>query len=57
MDERPKLISRFERQDAIWLYFEKRQKVSIQEVAERFSVSNTTARRDIDQLAKSGKWE
>jgi DeoR/GlpR family transcriptional regulator of sugar metabolism len=50
-------ISNTERQQMIVQIIEKEQRISITELCERFSISEATARRDLETLAEMGKIE
>ena len=43
--------------DEIEQYITENRSVSLEELCERFSISKSTVRRDIDELAASGKVE
>jgi DeoR/GlpR family transcriptional regulator of sugar metabolism len=51
----PKLISGIERQNKILHWINQRNRISIGEVCEYYSVSEATARRDLEALASQGK--
>jgi DeoR/GlpR family transcriptional regulator of sugar metabolism len=48
-------LSSVERQNRIWQHVVRSQRISIAEVCENFSVSEATARRDLETLAAEGK--
>ena len=48
-------ISSFERQNQILEHIQRSQRISILEVCDNFSVSQATARRDLESLASTGK--
>jgi DeoR/GlpR family transcriptional regulator of sugar metabolism len=48
-------LSSLERQNQIWQFVLRGQRISIAEVCENFSVSEATARRDLEMLAVEGK--
>jgi DeoR/GlpR family transcriptional regulator of sugar metabolism len=48
-------ISNFERQNQIYQYLFRSQRISISEICAYFSVSQATARRDLETLAGVGK--
>ena len=51
----PKLISGIERQNKILQWINQRYRITIGEVCEHYSVSEATARRDLETLAANGK--
>jgi len=51
----PKLISGIERQNKIVQWINQRYRITIGEVCEHYSVSEATARRDLETLAANGK--
>jgi DeoR/GlpR family transcriptional regulator of sugar metabolism len=51
----PKLISGTERQNKILQWVNQQYRITIGEVCEHYSVSEATARRDVESLAASGK--
>lgn len=48
-------LSGYERQEQLQHFVEMRQRVSIEQICQQFSISMATARRDLDALAKNGK--
>jgi DeoR/GlpR family transcriptional regulator of sugar metabolism len=48
-------LSSFERQNQILQFLKRSQRISIMEVCENFSISEATARRDLETLAVEGK--
>jgi len=51
----PPPLSNLERQELVRAYIQQQQRVSVQEITERFAVSLATARRDLEVLAEQGK--
>lgn len=51
----PPPLSNFERQELLREYIQQHQRVSVQEITERFAISLATARRDLEVLAEQGK--
>lgn len=48
-------LSTFERQELLQQFIEQQQRVSVQEISERFAISLATVRRDLEALAEQGK--
>src|SRR5262245_32304366 len=48
-------LSSYERQQQLLQFIELRQRVSIDQICDQFSVSRATARRDLETLASDGK--
>src|SRR5262249_9353651 len=55
MDRDVEVISSIERQAQILQFIEQRQRVTVAQICDQFSVSPATARRDLDALAEQGK--
>ena len=51
----PKIISGIERQNKILLWINQHYRITIGEVCEYYSISEATARRDLESLAATGK--
>jgi len=50
-----RLLSNFERQDQIIQFLQRSQRISIEEICHRFTISEATARRDLETLGAEGK--
>ncbi len=50
-----RLLSSFERQDQIIQFLQRSQRISIEEICRRFTISEATARRDLEALGTEGK--
>lgn len=55
MDRDTEVISSVERQAQLLQFIEQRQRVSVAQICDQFSISPATARRDLDALAEQGK--
>jgi DeoR/GlpR family transcriptional regulator of sugar metabolism len=55
MDRDTEVISSVERQVHLLRFIEQRQRVTVAQICDQFSVSPATARRDLDALAEQGK--